>query len=305
MRILVAGAGGLLGSLLLAISPRRVTRSGDWFDIHLARARLNGTPMVAPSMPPPLRATTPSSTCQARRGQCAGPLKPRGACMTTASGAIACGTGTRRPRTKATRSGVRLGHGYLSVVRWQSPDGRQYHRFGLPRKTPARRRSGDCAGHRALSVVNLRIPMVLGGPTFESMARQVRVFGGGRQWWSWVALDEIALIVDHVLATDRLVGPVSIGNPSPVQASEFVATLARVQGRRPARGVPSFVLRLVLGEMADSLLLSSRRMEPRKHLSTGYTFRYPDLEAALRHQLARGSSAQAQPGALALVGRRS
>lgn len=78
-----------------------------------------------------------------------------------------------------------------------------------------------------------------------------------RQWCSWVALDEIPAIVEHLLATP-LDGPANVVSPNPVRAAEVTATLARILGRRPRRAVPAFLLRLLLGEMADALLLASR-----------------------------------------------
>jgi uncharacterized protein (TIGR01777 family) len=150
-------------------------------------------------------------------------------------------------------------------------------------------RDGEAATSAAsaggIRVVHLRIPTVLGGPNLATMAKTIRPLGDGRQWWSWVALDEIPTIVEHVLATDALVGPVNVVSPNPVREVEFSVTLGRILGRRPGRGVPGFLLRLVMGEMAQALLLASRRIEPRRLLQTGYQFRYPELDAALRHQL--------------------
>ncbi len=116
------------------------------------------------------------------------------------------------------------------------------------------------------------------------MAKNVRRFGDGRQWMSWVALDELPSIIEHALVTDALSGPVNVASPNPVRNAEFAETLARVLGRRQGWPMPAFLLRLFLGEMADQLMLGSRRLEPRKLLSTGYQFRYPELEIALRHE---------------------
>ncbi len=141
------------------------------------------------------------------------------------------------------------------------------------------------AATAGIRVVHLRIPSVLGGPNFAAITSNLRPLGSGRQWWSWVALDELPALVEHILGTDALVGAVNVASPNPVRAAEFSATLGRVLGRRPGRSVPAFLLRLVMGEMAEALLLASRRIEPRRLLQTGYEFRYPELEAALRHQL--------------------
>ena len=109
--------------------------------------------------------------------------------------------------------------------------------------------------------------------------------GSGRQWMSWVARDELAGIVEHVLVTDTLVGPVNPVSPNPVRNADFAAIVARVRGRKPGPTMPAFLMHLLLGEMADEFLLASRRMEPRKLLATGYQFRFSELEAALRHEL--------------------
>ncbi len=138
------------------------------------------------------------------------------------------------------------------------------------------------ASAAGIRVVPLRIPAVLGGATLRRAMGRV---GNGRQWSSWVARDELASIVQHVLVTDELAGPVNPVSPNPVRNAEFSATHSRVLGARPGLPLPAFLLRLMLGEMADALILASRRIEPRRLLATGYQFRFPDLETALRHEL--------------------
>jgi uncharacterized protein len=153
---------------------------------------------------------------------------------------------------------------------------------GLQRDGEAATAAASAAGIR---VVHLRITSVIGGANLAAMTSNLRPLGSGRQWWSWVALDEFPAIVEHILGSDAVVGAVNVASPNPVRAAEFTATLGRVLGRRPGRSVPAFLLRLVMGEMAGALLLASRRIEPRRLLRTGYEFRYPELEAAFRHQL--------------------
>jgi hypothetical protein len=87
-------------------------------------------------------------------------------------------------------------------------------------------------------------------------------------------------------------GPVNVVASQPVTNREFAKTLGRVLRRPTAFPVPAFVLRLALGEMADALLLSSQRVEPAKLVASGYKFRFPELEGALRHLLSKQASQQ-------------
>jgi len=150
----------------------------------------------------------------------------------------------------------------------------------------ALQREGEAATAPAaaagIRVVGLRIPAVLGGP---AVRRNTGRIGIGRQWSSWVSRDELASIIQHILVTDALSGPVNPVSPNPVRNAEFATTLSRVLGRKPGLPIPAFVLRLLVGEMAEALILASRRIEPRRLVATGYKFRFPLLEDALRHEL--------------------
>jgi uncharacterized protein (TIGR01777 family) len=112
-------------------------------------------------------------------------------------------------------------------------------------------------------------------------------FGSGRQWLSWISLDDIAGAYVHALSRDDLHGPVNAVAPSPVTNAVFTATLARVLGRPALVHAPKFALRLALGEVADEMLLVSQRARPTRLLETGYRFRFPELEPALRYTLHR------------------
>ncbi len=112
-------------------------------------------------------------------------------------------------------------------------------------------------------------------------------FGSGRQWLSWTSLDDIVGAYLHALTHDELAGPVNNVAPNPVTNAEFTATLARVLGRPALLPVPEFAPKLVLGEFADEMLFTSIRAHPARLLETGYRFRFPELEPALRHTLNR------------------
>jgi NAD dependent epimerase/dehydratase family enzyme len=102
---------------------------------------------------------------------------------------------------------------------------------------------------------------------------------------SWIAVDDAAALIHYALEKDSLEGPVNAVAPQPVQNREFSKTLAGVLHRPAFFPVPSFVLRLIYGEMADALLLSSQRVWPQKLLDSGFSFRHPRLEEALKHLL--------------------
>ncbi len=110
--------------------------------------------------------------------------------------------------------------------------------------------------------------------------------GSGTQWCSWVSRDELANIVQFVLETESVTGPINVSSPQPVRNADFADTLARILGGKSRFSIPAFLLRMMAGEMADALALASRRMEPKRLIAAGYRFRFPELETALRHELA-------------------
>jgi uncharacterized protein (TIGR01777 family) len=111
--------------------------------------------------------------------------------------------------------------------------------------------------------------------------------GSGRQWWSWVTLDDVVGSIVHALTDESVEGPVNVGSPNPMTNAEYTKVLGKVLGRPTVLPLPAPAARIMLGEVADALLLASQRMQPAKLKTTGYTFRYPQLEGALRHLLGK------------------
>jgi uncharacterized protein len=149
------------------------------------------------------------------------------------------------------------------------------------------------AARKGIRVVALRIGMVL-SPKGGALARMLPLFraglggviGSGRQYVSWVALDDLPHILLHALQRGDLTGPVNAVAPHPVTNREFTEALGKALSRPTPLPVPAFALRLAVGrEMADALLLASARVVPRRLEETGYPFRFPELGAALRHLL--------------------
>lgn len=139
------------------------------------------------------------------------------------------------------------------------------------------------ASEAGIRVVHLRIPPVVGG----SAVKQRTGFqtGDGQQWVSWVGRDELATIIEFVLTTESLTGPINAVSPNPLRNAEFARISNQIIGQKPRGSMPAFLVRLMMGEMGEELLLSSRRMQPAKLLAAGYQFRFPVLEAALRHEI--------------------
>ena len=111
--------------------------------------------------------------------------------------------------------------------------------------------------------------------------------GSGGQWWSWVTLDDVVGSTVHALTDETVEGPVNVGSPNPMTNAEYTKVLGKVLGRPTVLPLPAPAARIMLGEVADALLLASQRMQPARLQATGYAFRYPQLEGALRHLLGR------------------
>ncbi len=174
------------------------------------------------------------------------------------------------------RESSERGHGFLPAVcvAWES--------------------ATEQAEKRGLRVVHLRFGVILSpqGGALRKMLLPFRLgmggrVGSGRQYMSWVALDDAVGAIAHVLGIPALRGPVNVVTPRPLTNLEFTKALGRVLGRPTMAPLPAFAARLVFGEMADALLLSSVRVVPAALEGSGYRFRYPDLEPALRHLLGR------------------
>lgn len=148
------------------------------------------------------------------------------------------------------------------------------------------------AKQAGIRVVNMRFGMVL-SPDGGALARVLPLFkmglggplGKGRQYMSWVALQDVAQAVLHIMEKEELHGPVNMVAPHPVTNRQFTRALGRVLCRPAFFTVPKFFLSLFLGEMAQELLFASARVYPRKLQASGYTFAMPDIESALQRML--------------------
>jgi len=159
----------------------------------------------------------------------------------------------------------------------------------LPAVCVAWESAAEPAEAAGMRVVHLRFGVILskdGG----ALARMLTPFrlglggpvGDGRQYMSWITLDDAVGAIRHALDSTSIAGPVNAVSPAPLTNRKFGSTLGRVLGRPAIAPLPVFMARLAFGEMADALLLASARVVPGVLQATGYRFRHPDLEMALR-----------------------
>jgi len=150
------------------------------------------------------------------------------------------------------------------------------------------------AAKAGVRVVNLRFGPILareGG----MMAKLLTPFkmgvggkvGSGKQYISWVAIDDVVGAIKLGLSDDSLRGPLNVVSPNPVTNEEFTKTLGDVLSRPTALSMPAFAARLAFGEMADEMLLVSQRVVPKKLKDAGYEFHLPELEGTFRKYLSQ------------------
>ncbi len=149
-------------------------------------------------------------------------------------------------------------------------------------------RAAEPAARAGIRTVQMRFGLVLSssGGALQKMLLPFRMgvggnMGNGRQWWSWVDINDLVGAVLHVIKTEALRGPVNVAGPTPVRNAEFTKTLASVLSRPAIFPMPAFVARLVFGQMGDELLLASQRVAPAKLMASGYVFQKADLRLAL------------------------
>lgn len=278
MKIVLTGASGLVGSALtssLAAAGHCITRlshSQPWPELveHDAVVHLAGENIATGRWTPEKRARIRDSRVQVTRRLCEAVAKlalpPRAFICASAVGYY----GNRGDEVLREESAP--GEGFLAEVC------RDWEAATKP------------AADAGIRVVNLRFGVILSaaGGALAKMLTPFKlgvggVIGDGRQWMSWIMLDDVIGVIGDALANGTLRGPVNVVAPQPVTNREFTKTLGRVLHRPTMFPAPAFVLRLALGEMADALLLSSQRVEPAKLIASGHAFRFPHLEGALRH----------------------
>ncbi|HKB64914.1 MAG TPA: TIGR01777 family oxidoreductase [Pyrinomonadaceae bacterium] len=145
---------------------------------------------------------------------------------------------------------------------------------------------------KGIRVVNARFGVILdtNGGALKKMLPPFRMgvggrIGSGKQWMSWIALDDVIGALNFALKKDSLRGPVNFVAPAPVINAEFTKTLGKVLSRPTIFPIPAFAIKLMFGEMGEALLLGGQRVAPERLTEAGYAFHYSVLDSALHHVL--------------------
>jgi len=173
------------------------------------------------------------------------------------------------------------------VLEEKSPIGRGF----LPEVCSEWEEATKAALEAGIRVVNIRIGLVLSakGGALAKMLTPFKLglggrIGSGRQWWSWIHVDDIVGGIHHAMRTESLAGPVNLVAPNAVRNVEFTKVLAAVLRRPAIFPVPEFALRLAFGKQAaEEMFLASQRVQPGKLGASGYRFRFRELRAALEN----------------------
>ncbi|NNF00729.1 MAG: TIGR01777 family protein [Pyrinomonadaceae bacterium] len=151
---------------------------------------------------------------------------------------------------------------------------------------------GSKAKEFGARVVHPRIGIVISkdGGALEKMLTPFKfgvggTIGSGDQWMSWVAIDDLVNMISFAIENDDLDGAFNATSPNPVRNQEFTDILGKVINRPTILPVPSFGIKLLFGEMGETLLLEGARILPKRLQEAGYEFRYPDLSGALEAEL--------------------
>lgn len=280
MKVLISGAGGLVGATLTPLLTgsghgiSRLPHSQPWPELagHDAVVHLAGENIASGRWTPEKKARIRDSRVQLTKRLCETIAKL-----------------TPPPRVVICASAVGYyGNRGDEVLREESAAGGDF----LAEVCRDWEAATQPAANAGIRVVNLRFGVVLSatGGALAKMLMPFRlglggVIGNGRQWMSWITLDDAVGAISRALTDESLRGPVNTVAPQPVTNREFVKTLGRVLHRPAVFPLPAFAARLALGEMADALLLSSQRVEPAKLVASGYRFHFPELHGALQHLL--------------------
>lgn len=149
-------------------------------------------------------------------------------------------------------------------------------------------RSISSVSESGIRVVNVRFGMVLSskGGALAKMLFPFKIglggiIGDGDQYISWISINDVVGVINHIINNENLSGPINVVSPNPVTNFNFTKVLGRILHRPTVLPLPAFLAKLIFGEMAEELLLSSTKVSPNKLLKSGYSFQEPTLDIAL------------------------
>ena len=296
MRVLVSGASGLVGSALVPAlessghSVVRLVRRGPvaaneirWDpskDPPLARSAKGGTPESFGAVVHLAGERIAGRWTAAKKAR----IRDSRVLGTTALATALARTG-QPPKVMVSASAIGIyGDRGDEVLREESAPASDF----LAEVAKLWEAATEPAARAGIRVVALRFGVILSrrGGALARMLPPFRMgaggrIGSGRQWMSWITLDDVVGVIQHALATDSLRGPVNTVAPNPVTNAQFTRALGEVLHRPTIFPLPAFMVRLMFGEMGEALLLGSQRVDCGKLLASGYRFRHPELKAGL------------------------
>jgi len=301
MKILITGSSGLVGTALTQDLLRaghnvcRLVRSGtatirpsQGFDVNWnpATGELGGAAVGADAVVNLAGASIADSRWTPQRKQ----LLRTSRTETTRALVTALAKMAARPRVliSASATGYYGNRGDETLTE-DGPPGNDFL-SGIAKDWETEAMKAEALGIRVV-LARLGVLLARQGGALPKMMRPFQFGVGGkiasgRQWMSWITLDDTVAILSFMLENERIRGPLNVVSPQPITNAEFTKTLAAALHRPALFPVPAFALRLLLGEMADALLLSSQRVLPAQLQRLNYPFLHPDLQSALQAVLA-------------------
>jgi uncharacterized protein len=303
MKILVTGSSGLVGGALVPVLVKaghtvcRLVRPGtvtkdtedDGFQVawNPATGELGGAAVGADAV-----VNLAGASIADKRWTAARKAELRSSRVdTTRSLVNALAKMNARPRVLVSSSAIGIyGNRGDEVLTEESQPGNDFI-SDLAREWESEALKAEAIGIRVV-LARFGVALTLNGGALPKIMLPFRFFAGGKigsgqQWMSWIALDDTIEILRLALENGEVRGPINLVSPHPVQNAAFTKALARAMHRPALFPAPAFVLRLMLGEMADALLLSSQRVLPQRLQKFGYVFRYSDLANTLTKLLER------------------
>ena len=296
MRVLISGASGLIGSALC----EKLTAEGDETAALVRRAAKSGEVQWNPGQPlDPACLAGFDAVVHLAGNSIAGRWTPElkrevrnSRIKGTRTLAVAAAESFRRagmPRAFIAASAIGYyGNRGDEVLTEASAPGSGF----LPEVCVEWEVAANPAREAGMRVAHMRIGVVLAknGGALPQLLRPFRLglggrIGDGRQYWSWVCLEDVVGAFVFALRNDSVVGPVNVVSPDPARVSDFVRTLGEVLHRPTIFPLPAFAVRAMLGEMGQALLLDSARVIPQKLQTLGYNFAHSELYEALRAAL--------------------